>query len=295
MPSIKGRREDASGSQSLTPQDAIGLIAGNGMFPLLVLEEARRRGVRVVVLAIKGEAESRIDDSGATVHWIGLGEVSRCIKIFKREDVSQAIMAGQVKHKKVFSLLKPDPALLRVWSRMKTRNTDAILGAVADVLAEEGIELMDSTALLRSWMATVGVLGTRSPSPEEEKDIEFGHRVARELTRLDIGQTVVVKGGAVVAAEAMEGTDETIRRAGNLVSGGLTVVKVARPAQDMRFDVPVVGPRTIEVMVEAGCSVLAIQARMSLLLEREVLLDNANRHDIVVFGVLDPPAGAKSP
>ena len=284
MSSIKGRREDASDSQSLTPEDTIGLIAGNGVFPFLVLEEARRRGVRVVVLAIKDEAESRIDDIGATVHWIGLGEVSRCIKIFKREGVSQAIMAGQVKHKKIFTLLKPDPALLRIWSRMKTRNTDAILGAVADVLAEEGIELMDSTALLRSWMATAGVLGNRSPSPEEEKDIEFGYRVARELARLDIGQTVVVKDGAVVATEAMEGTDETIRRAGSLVSGGLTVVKVARPAQDMRFDVPVVGPRTIETMADAGCSVLALQAKMSLLLEREVLLDKANRHDIVVFG-----------
>jgi DUF1009 family protein len=290
MPSTKGRREDASDVPLLTPQDTIGLIAGNGAFPLLVLEEARRRGLRVVVLAVKGEAESRIDDTdAAAVHWIGLGEVSRCIKILKQEGVSQAIMAGQIKHKKVFSLLRPDPALLRVWSRMKTRNTDAILGAVADVLAEEGIALMDSTALLRPWMASAGVLGSRSPSAEEERDIAFGFHAARELARLDIGQTVVVKGGAVVAAEAMEGTDETIRRAGSLVSGGLTVVKVARPAQDMRFDVPVVGPRTIEVMGQAGCSVLALQAEMSLLLERDVFLEMADRQGIVVFGAEAPP------
>jgi DUF1009 family protein len=285
MPSTKGGREDASGAPLLTPQDTIGLIAGNGVFPLLVLEEARRRGLRVVVLAVKGEAEPRIDDTDASVHWIGLSEVSRCIKILKQEGVSQAVMAGQVRHKKVFSLLKPDPALLRIWSRMKTRNTDAILGAVADVLAEEGIALMDSTALLRPWMASAGELGSRSPSGEEEKDIAFGYRAARELARLDIGQTVVVKGGAVVAAEAMEGTDETIRRAGSLVSGGLTVVKVARPSQDMRFDVPVVGPRTIEVMHQAGCSVLALQAGMTLLLERDALLEIADRHRIVVFGV----------
>ena len=283
---MKSRREEASYSQSSILDNTIGLIAGNGSFPLLVLDEAGRRGVKVVVLAIKGEADSRIGEREATVHWIGLGEVSRAIKLFKQEAVSQAIMAGQVKHKKVFTSLKPDPALLRVWSRMKTRNTDAVLGAVADVLAEEGIELMDSTCLLRPWMATAGVLGSRQPSRGERKDIEFGFRIARELARLDIGQTVVVKGGAVVAAEAMEGTDETIRRAGRLVSEGLTVVKVARPAQDMRFDVPVVGPRTIDVMGEAGCSVLALQAEKSLLLEREALVAAANRRGIVVFGAV---------
>ena len=285
MPSTRGRREDASDAPLLTPQDTIGLIAGNGDFPLLVLAEARRRGLRVVVLAIKDEAESRIEEADATVHWIGLGEVSRCIKIFKQEDVSRAIMAGQVKHKKVFSLLRPDPALLRVWSRMKTRNTDAILSAVADVLAEEGIALMDSTTLLRPLIASAGVLGSRSPSSQEEEDIAFGFRAARELARLDIGQTVVVKGGAVVAVEAMEGTDETIRRAGELVGAGLTVVKVARPSQDMRFDVPVVGPRTIETMRSSGCSVLALQAEMTLLLERDALIEMADRQGIVVFGV----------
>lgn len=287
MPSTRGRRENAAGSQSLTPQDTIGLIAGNGVFPLLVLDEARRRGVRVVVLAIKGEAESRIDDGEATVHWVGLGEVSRCIKIFKREGVNQAIMAGQVKHKKVFSLLKPDPALLRIWTRMKTRSTDAVLGAVAEVLAEEGIELLDSTTLLRPWMAPAGTIGTRAASDAEMKDIELGFRMARELARLDIGQTVVVKGGAVVAVEAMEGTDETIRRAASLVSGGLIVVKVARPEQDMRFDVPVVGPSTIGVMREAGCTALAVQAGVCLLLERDALLDQANGAGIAVFGVTD--------
>ncbi len=273
-------------SQPIPPHSTLGLIAGNGEFPLLVLDEARRRGFEVVALAIEGEADSRIEDHGATVHWIGLGEVSRCIKLFKKAGVSRAIMAGQVRHKKIFRFLRPDPGLLRVLSRMKSRNTDAILGAVADVLAEEGIHLLDSTSLLRALVATEGVLGKRKPSSEEKKDIAFGLRMAREMARLDIGQTVVVRGGAVVAVEAMEGTDETIRRAGGIVSGGLTVAKVARPSQDMRFDVPVVGPRTIEVMAQAGCAVLVLQAEKSLLLERETLIEKANHAKIVVVGAV---------
>ena len=273
-------------SQPIPPHSTLGLIAGNGEFPLLVLDEARRRGFEVVALAIEGETDSRIEDHGATVHWIGLGEVSRCIKLFKKAGVSRAIMAGQVRHKKIFRSLRPDPGLLRVLSRMKSRNTDAILGAVADVLAEEGIHLLDSTSLLRPLVATEGVLGKRKPSSEEKKDIAFGLRMAREMARLDIGQTVVVRGGAVVAVEAMEGTDETIRRAGGIVSGGLTVAKVARPSQDMRFDVPVVGPRTIEVMAQAGCAVLVLQAEKSLLLERETLIEKANHAKIVVVGAV---------
>ncbi len=273
-------------SLPIPPDSTLGLIAGNGEFPLLVLDEARRRGVEVVALAIEGETDSRIEDRGATVHWIGLGEVSRCIKLFKKAGVTRAIMAGQVKHKKIFRSLRPDPGLLRVLSRMKSRNTDAILGAVADVLAEEGIQLLDSTSLLRSWVATEGVLGKRKPSAGEKKDIAFGLRMAREIARLDVGQTVVVRGGAVVAVEAMEGTDETIRRAGGIVSGGLTVAKVARPSQDMRFDVPVVGPRTIEVMADVGCVVLALQAERTLLLERETLVEKANDSKIVVIGAV---------
>jgi len=273
-------------SLPIPPDSTLGLIAGNGEFPLLVLDEARRRGVEVVALAIEGETDSRIEDRGATVHWIGLGEVSRCIKLFKKAGVNRAIMAGQVKHKKIFRSLRPDPGLLRVLSRMKSRNTDAILGAVADVLAEEGIQLLDSTSLLRSWVATEGVLGKRKPSAGEKKDIAFGLRMAREIARLDVGQTVVVRGGAVVAVEAMEGTDETIRRAGGIVSGGLTVAKVARPSQDMRFDVPVVGPRTIEVMADVGCTVLALQAERTLLLERETLVEKANDSKIVVIGAV---------
>ena len=273
-------------SLPIPPDSTLGLIAGNGEFPLLVLDEARRRGVEVVALAIEGETDSRIEDRGATVHWIGLGEVSRCIKLFKKAGVNRAIMAGQVKHKKIFRSLRPDPGLLRVLSRMKSRNTDAILGAVADVLAEEGIQLLDSTSLLRSWVATEGVLGKRKPSAGEKKDIAFGLRMAREIARLDVGQTVVVRAGAVVAVEAMEGTDETILRAGGIVSGGLTVAKVARPSQDMRFDVPVVGPRTIEVMADVGCTVLALQAERTLLLERETLVEKANDSKIVVIGAV---------
>lgn len=284
---MNGREDEQSEHPPIPSDSTIGLIAGNGNFPLLVLDEARRRGIQVVAIAIKGEADPGVEHKeAAEVHWIGLGEVSRCIKLLKKAGVKNAIMAGQVKHKQIFRTLKPDPGLFRVLSRLRTRNTDAILGAVADVLAEEGIHLMDSTTLLRPLIATPGAMGKRRPSGEENKDIEFGLRVARELARLDIGQTVVVKGQAVVAVEAMEGTDETIKRAGAIVQGGLTVVKVARLSQDMRFDVPVVGPGTVDAMVEAGGTVLAVQAGKSLLLERETLIDKADRAEIAILGVV---------
>ncbi|MFQ5790166.1 MAG: LpxI family protein [Acidobacteriota bacterium] len=272
-------------------QDTIGLIAGNGKFPFLVLAEACRLGIPVVTIAIEGEAEAEIATVAERVHWVGLDQVSRSVELLKRAGVRRALMAGQVKHKQIFRVLRPDRLLLRVLSRLETRNPDAILGAVADVLAEEGIELMDSTSFLRPLITSPGTLGRRRPSREEQKDIAFGFRIARELARLDIGQTVVVKAKAVVAVEAMEGTDETIRRAGRVVSsppgspGGLTVVKVARPSQDMRFDVPVVGPRTVRVMIDAGASVLALEAGKSLLLEQDALLRRADEAGIALVGV----------
>lgn len=268
----------------------IGLIAGNGSFPLLVAEEARRRGLAVVAVAIEGEADSRIESSGAEVHWVALGEVSRALAALKQAGVTEAIMAGQVKHPKVFGFLRPDPALLRVLGRLSGRNTQAVLTALSEVMAEEGITLLDSTAFLTPLIATPGVLGRRRPTSEERDDLLFGFRMAREVARLDIGQSVVVKSRAVVAVEAMEGTDEAVRRAAGLVGSGLTIVKVARPQQDMRFDVPVVGVRTIEVMAIAGATALAVEAGKTLLLDREALLARADEAGISVCGLADPPS-----
>jgi DUF1009 family protein len=278
---VKSENLPESGSE------AIGLIAGNGRFPFLVLEEAERRGIPVITIAIQEETDPSIQELAANLHWVGLGQVGRCVRILKKAGVRRALMAGQVKHKQIFHLLRPDWLLLKVLARLRTRNTDAILKTVADVLAEEGIDLMDSTLFLTPLIAASGTLGRRCPTSVEKEDIDFGFRMAKELSRLDIGQTVVVKGKAIVAVEAMEGTDETIRRAGQIVSatlGGLTVVKVARPGQDMRFDVPVVGPSTVDTMVDAGATVLALEAGKTLLLERDELLRRADAAEIAVIG-----------
>ena len=240
-------------------------------------------------MAIEGEADSRLESSGSEVHWVSLGELSRALRVLKQAGVTQAVMAGQVKHPKVFGLLRADPVLVRVLGRLSTRSSQAVLTAVAEVMAEEGITLLDSTSFLRPLIATAGVLGRRRPSAEDREDILFGFRIAREIARLDIGQAVVVKSRAVVAVEAMEGTDEAVRRAAALVGPGLTVVKVARPQQDMRFDVPVVGPGTIEVMNAAGATALAVEAGKTLLLDREALLARADAAGICVCGLSDPP------
>ena len=274
--------------------EKIGLIAGNGSFPFLVLDAARQRGIAVVTLAIKEEAEPSIEEVADTVHWVALGELRRAVKILKEAGIDRALMAGQVKHKRVFKILRPDTLLLKVLSRLRSRNTDAILKAVADVLSGEGVELMDSTLLLTSVLSTKGPMGKRRPSAEEKENVAFGYRMAKAVASLDIGQTVVVKAKSVVAVEAMEGTDEAVRRAGRVVSespGGLAVVKVARPSQDMRFDVPVVGPRTIEVMSESGVSVLALEPGKCLLLEKEAMLKRADELKIAVYGVTEREVG----
>jgi hypothetical protein len=244
----------------------------------------------VVAVAIEGEADARLSESGAEVHWVKLGEVSRALRVLKEAGVSEAILAGQVKHPKVFGLLRPDPGLLRVLARLSTRNTQSVLTAVSEVLAEEGITLLDSTSFLTPLVATPGILGKRKPSSPEREDILFGFRVAREMARLDIGQSVVVKSRAVVAVEAMEGTDQAIERAAALVGDGLVVAKAARPHQDMRFDVPVVGSRTIEVMAKCGATALAVEAGKTLLLDRGALLARADDAEITVCGLTDPPS-----
>jgi len=271
----------------------LGLIAGNGRFPLLVLDAAKAQGENVVVAAIQEETSPEIEQHGATaVHWMSLGELSKLIDTFKREGVSRAIMAGQVKHKQIFSSIKPDWRLAKLIMSLTTRNTDSLIGAVAKVLADEGITLLDSTSFLESLLARAGVLTQRPPGDEERKNIEYGRAVARHLAQYDIGQTVVIAESACVAVEAMEGTDATIQRAGEIMRGlegaastlsrALTVVKVAKPNQDMRFDVPVIGLSTIEAMRAAGATCLAIDAGKCLLLDGERIPEAADGAGITI-------------
>jgi hypothetical protein len=283
----------------------LGLIAGNGKFPFLVLDAARAQGYDVVVAAIKEETFPEIESKGAaSVHWVSLGELSKLIDTFKAAGVTRAVMAGQVKHKQIFSAIKPDWRLAKLLLSLGTRNTDSLLGAVAKVLADEGIMLENSTALLEPLLAKTGVLTKRAPSAQERRNIEYGRAVGRRLAEYDIGQTVVIAEAACVAVEAMEGTDATIERAGELMrsllvesesdlesgskgeastlSRALTVVKIAKPKQDMRFDVPVVGVKTIETMARAGASCLAVDAGRCLLLEGEAMTRAADEAGIAV-------------
>jgi UDP-2,3-diacylglucosamine hydrolase len=277
--------------------EKLGLIAGNGKFPFLVLEAARAQGYDVVVAAIKEETFPEIEAHGAAVvHWLSLGELSKLIEMFQREGVRRAIMAGQVRHKQIFSSIRPDWRLAKLLLSLTTRNTDSLLGAVAKVLGDEGIVLEKSTWLLEPLLVKVGVLTVRSPSEQELKNIAYGRSVALQLAQHDIGQTVVIAESACVAVEAMEGTDATILRAGEIMrslsfdgggdaptlSRALTVVKSAKPNQDMRFDVPVVGVKTIEVMAAAGATCLALDAGKCLLLDGEKVIEAANGAGIAV-------------
>jgi UDP-2,3-diacylglucosamine hydrolase len=273
--------------------DRIGLIAGNGSFPLLVLDAARAQGFDVIVAAIEEEASLEIEQHGATaVHWLSLGELSRLIETFQREGVHRAVMAGQVKHKQIFSSIRPDWKLAKLLLSLGTRNTDSLLGAVAKTLAEEGITLENSTSFLEPLLAKSGVLTERAPTPQEKKDIEYGRTVARQLAQYDIGQTVVVAESACVAVEAMEGTDAAIVRAGEIMRSlagdastlarELTVVKIAKPNQDMRFDVPVIGVKTIEVMRQAGATCMALDAGKCLLLDGNAIIVAAEAVGITI-------------
>ncbi len=271
----------------------LGLIAGNGKFPFLVLDAARAKGYEVVVAAIREETDMAIEKRGAVaVHWMSLGELGKLIETFKAEGVTEAIMAGQVKHKQIFSAIKPDWKLAKLLMSLATRNTDSLIGAVAKVLGDEGIHLQNSTSLLEPMLAKTGVMTRRQPSDQEQTNITYGRAVAHHVARFDIGQTVVIAQAACVAIEAMEGTDEAILRAGTLMqslhgtastlSRELTVVKVAKPNQDMRFDVPVVGIRTIEMMVRAGASCLALDANKCLMLDREKVIAAADEAEIAI-------------
>jgi DUF1009 family protein len=262
-----------------------GLIAGNGKFPFLVVEGARRAGARLAVAAIREETDPAIEKVADKLTWVGIGQLGKMIRFFKREGVEKAIMAGQVKHVQIFSGALPDVRMLRMLLSLPRRNTDALIGGVAAELAREGIELIDSTYFIRDQLAAEGTLTRRAPDERERGDVEYGLEVAREIARLDLGQTIVVRARACVAIEAMEGTDATVRRAGQLARGRLTVVKVAKPDQDMRFDVPVVGVPTVETMKEAGAACLCVTAGKTLIFDREEMVALADRHRISIVAV----------
>ena len=278
----------------------LGLIAGNGRFPFLLLDAARAQGLAVVVAAIREEADPELDrraaeDERITVHWLSLGELSRLIETFHKEGVEKAVMEGQVKHKQIFSSIRPDWRLAKLLLNLRSRNTDMLLGAVAKVLGDEGIEIVSSTAFLEPLLAAEGVLTGRVPDEDERKNIEYGLSVARAVAGFDIGQTVVVAAQACVAVEAMEGTDAAIERAGllmrslqepaSMLERRLTVVKVAKPNQDMRFDVPVIGIATVETMLRAGASCLSVEAGRTLLFDRARLIERANEESIAIVAV----------
>ena len=261
-----------------------GLIAGNGQFPFLVVEGARKQGASLSVVAIKEETDKRIDEVADSVTWVGIGQLGKMIDFFKKEGVTSAMMAGQVKHVQIFSGALPDVRMLKMLWNLPKRNTNSLIGGVADELAKEGIELIDSTHFLQDNLAPIGTLTKREPSDIERGNIEYGLHLADEIARLDLGQTIVLRAKACVAIEAMEGTDATIRRAGELANGKLTVVKVAKPNQDMRFDVPVVGVPTIETMITAGATCLSITAGKTLIFDREEMLNLANKNSISIVG-----------
>lgn len=280
----------------------LGLIAGNGRFPFLVLDAARALGHDVTVVAIKEEASTELEQAvqrepKAALHWISLGQLGACLSAFEAGGVSHAVMAGQVKHTKIFSGVVPDLTFMSVLMRLKARNTDAIIAAVADVMRDRGIELLDSTTLLQPLLATAGVMSERPPTATELADVEFGYRMADAIAALDVGQTIAVKHKAVVAVEAMEGTDEVIGRAGYLAGPGVSIVKVAKANQDMRFDVPVVGLATVQAMRRAGATALSLDAGRALIFDRDAFFASANEAGIAIIGrevAMSGAAGAPS-
>lgn len=262
-----------------------GLIAGNGQFPFLVAEGARKAGTSLAVVAIKEETDPNIDTVADNVTWVGIGQLGKMISFFKSHSVTHVIMAGQVKHVQIFSSALPDLRMVKMLWNLPRRNTDALIGGVANELAKEGIELVDSTYFIKDMLAPNGVLTKRKPSDTESENIEYGLHIADEIARLDLGQTIVVRAKACVAIEAMEGTDATIKRAGELANGKLTVVKVAKPDQDMRFDVPVVGVPTIKTMIAAGATCLSITAHKTLVFNRDEMLSLANANKVCIVGL----------
>ncbi len=270
----------------MSETEKYGLIAGNGQFPFLVLQSARQQNIDVVVAAIKEETSADIDSCGYPVHWLGLGELGKLIRIFRDSGVRKAIMAGQVKHVQIFGSSFPDLTMIRMLAGLKHKNTDSLIGGVARVLEESGISLVDSTALLKPHMVHPGRLTRRGLNSSEESDVEYGRPIAHRIASMDIGQTIVVRDRAVVAVEAMEGTDSVIRRAGELVHRkNLTVIKVSKPKQDMRFDIPVIGRPTLENMIASGATAIVIDAQRCLIFDKEEVIREADKHDIAIVAL----------
>src|ERR1700733_8628115 len=262
-----------------------GIIAGNGRFPVIALESARKQGDEAVAIAIREEASPDVERAAGRCYWISLGELSRLIEICRGEGITQIMMAGQVKHAKIFSSIRPDWKLVKLLASLKQKNTDALIGGVAKILADEGIRLADSTLLLKPLLAPVGVFSKRKPTSEEERDIAYGRKIANTLAGVDVGQSVAICDGACVAVEAMEGTDAMLARAASLVNGKpLRLVKVSRRRGHLLFDVPVAGPGTIEAMQKAGATALAVDAGRTLLLDREAMLARASELKITIIG-----------
>lgn len=263
----------------------IGLIAGNGKFPLIFAQEAKRVGAEVVALAIKKETSPRLQNLVDRIHWVNVGQLGDLIEICKKEGITRAVMAGQVRHTRLFSQVKLDARAMALLAGVKDKKANSLLGAVADELLREGIELMDSATYLSHLLPSPGILTRRKPTQKEWRDIEFGHKMAKEIAGLDIGQTVVIKNQAVLAVEGMEGTDRTIKRGGRLGRGDVVVVKVSKPQQDRRFDLPIVGERTVEVLKQAKAKVLAFSARNTILLDREKVVKSANQNGISLVAI----------
>jgi hypothetical protein len=288
----------SASTDSISPTAGWGLIAGNGKFPFLVLEAARNQGIEMAVLALREEASPELERVASRLHWVSIGELSRALDLLHQEGVTRAVMAGQVKHTKLFSSIQPDLKLAKLLLSLPLRNTDSLIGAVASVLESEGIKLVDSTSFLKPLVPEAGVLTRRAPDEREGADMEYGREIARRIAALDLGQTVVVRERACVAIEAMEGTDETIERAARLAHGQpLVVVKVSKPRQDMRFDVPVIGLQTVEVMKRSGVTALAIDAGRTLLFDRSRLIEAADAAGLSVqaFPVTEPQSEGGKP
>ncbi len=275
-------------TQSPNPQGRLAVIAGNGRFPFLVLEAARSQGIEPLVVAIQEEASPELSQAAHAVHWLSLGEATKLLELLRAERVTEVLLAGQVRHAQLFSSIKPDGLVRRVLGGIQRRNTDALIGAFVRMIEARGIRVLDSTLFLKPLLAGAGALTRRQPDPSELSDVAYGREIAEKIASLDIGQTVVVADRACLAVEAMEGTDATIERAARLSNGRrLVVVKVSKPGQDMRFDVPVVGLQTIRVMGQANARLLAVDAGKTLLFERQRLLDEADRAGIAVLGMKD--------
>jgi UDP-2,3-diacylglucosamine hydrolase len=275
------------GIYAMSAQSAkLGLIAGNGTFPFLILQSAREQNLEMVVVAIKEETFPEIESCGYPVHWLGIGQLGKLIQVLQKAGVRQAIMAGQVKHVQIFSSSLPDLTMIRMLAGLKQKNTDSLIGGVAKVLQEEGIDLIDSTLLLKPHMAPEGKITRRELNAHERADVEYGRPIAHRIALMDIGQTIVVRDQAVVAIEAMEGTDAVIRRAGELANGkNLTVIKSSKPRQDMRFDVPVIGKATVEHMIAAGATALIVDAHRTLVLDRKSLVELADHKGVAIAGL----------